>query len=115
ITFHTANANMTPVGEWLTFDDFTHEKRGVIELWLKDNQLYGSVKKIWYRPGDAKYCVKCPGRFKNKKLQGLTIIWGLKQDENGEWVGGQVLDPERGQIFNMKMRIASTGDKLFVR
>lgn len=109
------NAKDTPTGDWFTLDDDTQEKRGIIRLWVKDGKLHGTVKKIWFRPGDYRYCEKCPGRFKDKKILGLTIIWGLTQDQTGEWTGGHVLDPERGQIYRMKMRLGPEGDKLYVR
>lgn len=106
---------LSPIGEWLTLDDKTEEKRGVIRLWLKDQRLFGSVEKIYPKFADSKICDKCPGEFKDKVIEGLTIIWGLTYQKNGEWSKGRVLDPERGKIYNIKMKLSPDGQTLKVR
>jgi uncharacterized protein (DUF2147 family) len=58
-------------------------------------------------------CHNCTGTFKDKKVVGLNILWGLKDQGNGEWDGGSILDPKTGKIYKAKMTLK--GDKLYVR
>lgn len=69
--------------------------------------------KVYRQPGDTGVCAKCPGNFKNKPIQGLAFVWGLKDKGNGEWDGGHLLDPKTGKIYRAKMTL--NGRKLYVR
>src|SRR3546814_6005144 len=45
---------------------------------------------------------------------GMEILWGLKKDD-GQWDGGQILDPEKGKVYGAKLSLADDGQKLNVR
>ncbi|MGL6030500.1 MAG: DUF2147 domain-containing protein, partial [Legionella sp.] len=51
--------------------------------------------------------------FKGKKIQGLGFLWGLKDQGNGVWDGGSILDPKTGKIYKAKATLQ--GNKLLVR
>lgn len=103
----------SPVGTWTTIDDKTGKKRSVVNLSLSGGTLNGSIVKVFPQPGDKGICLNCPGNFKNKPIQGLQFIWGLKDKGHGVWDGGQVLDPKNGKIYRAK--ITQEGNKLYVR
>jgi uncharacterized protein (DUF2147 family) len=103
----------SPVGAWTTIDDKTGKKRAVIHINVSGNTLSGTVVSIYPQPGDIGVCSKCPGDFKDKPIKGLQIVWGLKDQGNGEWDGGQILDPKTGKIYHAK--IILKGNKLYVR
>ena len=45
---------------------------------------------------------------------GMTILWGLtKQGE--EYRGGEILDPENGEIYRARIKLIDNGQKLDVR
>lgn len=106
-------AAATPEGTWTTIDDKTGDKRGVVHLTINKGVLSGTIVKVFPKPGDTGICSKCPGAFKDKKIKGLGFIWGLKDEGNGVWSGGQILDPKTGKIYKAKMTL--DGNKLFVR
>lgn len=108
-----ALASSSPVGTWTTIDDKTGEKRAIVNLSISGGTLNGTIVKVFPQPGDTGICSKCPGAFKGKKIQGLGFVWGLKDQGNGVWSGGSILDPKSGKIYRAKMTLE--GNKLYVR
>lgn len=111
--FISAALAQSPAGKWVSKDDKTGKKRAIIQLNTSGNTLSGTVIRVYPQPGDTGICAKCPGAFKNKPVQGLQVVWGLKDKGNGEWVGGHILDPKSGRIYRAKMTLK--GNKLYVR
>lgn len=103
----------SPAGNWTTIDDQTGKKRSVVHLSVSGNTLNGTIVKVYPQPGDTGMCNNCPGAFKGKPVKGLTFLWGLKDEGNGTWSGGQVIDPKTGKIY--KAKITVNGNKLNVR
>lgn len=89
------------VGEWKTVDDKTGEKRSVVTIFKgSDGLYYGKISKMLMY-ADLK-CEACKDEDHNAPLEGLMIIRGMKA-ENGELVGGKVLDPESGKFYYGKI------------
>lgn len=107
-----AQANQSPVGLWTTIDE-NGDKRAVVELKLSGETLNGTIIKVFPKPTDTGICSKCPEPFKDKKILGLEIVNGLKDQGNGVWDGGSILDPKTGKVYKVKM--TAQGDKLTVR
>ena len=104
----------SPTGTWTTIDDSDGQKRALVRVYESGGKLYGKiVKVIRKRPGDTGMCTNCPGKFKGKKIQGLTFMWGLKKSGPNEWTGGRILDPKKGKIYRAKVTLK--GNKLYVR
>ncbi len=101
------------LGDWKTVDDKTGEKRSVVTIYKgSDGLYYGKISKmLMYTDMDLK-CDQCKGEDYNKPIVGLVIIRGMKA-ENGELVGGKVLDPESGKFYYGKIYLK--GDKLVLR
>ncbi|WP_367605887.1 DUF2147 domain-containing protein [Legionella sp. W05-934-2] len=106
-------ASGSPTGTWTTIDDKTGKKRAVVSVSESGGVLSGTIIKVYKQPGDTGYCKKCPGQFKDKKVQGLTFLWGLKKEGSNVWGGGQILDPKNGKIYRAKVTLK--GNKLYVR
>lgn len=106
-------AAASPIGEWTTIDDKTDAKRALVTVSMSGDTLSGTIIKVFPQPGDTGICSKCPGEFKDKKVQGLRFLWGLKSDGHGEWTGGSILDPKTGKIYSAKATLK--GNKLYVR
>ncbi|KTC81469.1 DUF2147 domain-containing protein [Legionella brunensis] len=113
VFFIPAALAISPAGTWTTIDDKTGQKRAVVRLSVSGGTLNGTIVKIYPQPGDTGICSKCPGGFKGKPIQGLQFVWGLKDKGNGEWEGGQILDPKTGKVYRAKMTLK--GNKLYVR
>ena len=91
------------LGDWKTVDDKTGEKRSVVTIYKgSDGLYYGKISKmLMYTDLDLK-CDQCKDEDYNKPIVGLVIIRGMKA-ENGELVGGKVLDPESGKFYYGKI------------
>ena len=91
------------LGDWRTVDDKTGEKRSIVTIYKgSDGLYYGKISKmLMYTDLDLK-CDQCKGEDYNKPIEGLVIIRGMKA-ENGELVGGKVLDPESGKFYYGKI------------
>ena len=91
------------LGDWRTEDDKTGEKRSVVTIYKgSDGLYYGKISKmLMYTDLDLK-CDQCKGEDYNAPIVGLVIIRGMKA-ENGELVGGKVLDPESGKFYYGKI------------
>ena len=111
ITF-TAAAQESPVGRWKTFDEETGQARSIVEVYeAKDGTLAGKVVETLYAPNPV--CDKCGGTNKNKPIEGMVILWGLKRDGDA-WGGGTVLKPSAGKTYKSKARLLEGGKKFEV-
>lgn len=106
-------SSQSPAGTWTTIDDKTGEKRAVVNLTVSNGTLNGTIVKVYQQTGDTGICTKCPGEFKDKNIIGLSFLWGLKDQGNGVWSGGSILDPKTGKIY--KAKVTLEGNKLYVR
>lgn len=90
------------VGDWKTVDDKTGESFSIVNIYqAKDGLYYGKITKMLVGPKGER-CVECEGEDYNKPLEGLIIIRGMKA-ENGQLVGGKVLDPDSGKFYYGKI------------
>lgn len=94
------------LGQWTTIDDNSGKQRSVVELYKKNNKLYGRIVKFYPQPGeDANpVCDECSGEHENMRIIDMEILSGLTKDGQ-EWNGGTILDPENGKYYDCKMWI----------
>ncbi|MBV1777423.1 DUF2147 domain-containing protein [Burkholderiaceae bacterium DAT-1] len=106
----------SPIGTWKTIDDSTGKPRAIVELWQDKGELRGKIVKRFPQPGDnaSGLCENCTGDLKDKPIDGMTFVWGLKQ-EGSEWAGGKILDPANGKVYSAKMELTENGSRLKVR
>lgn len=109
----TATAASLAGTTWMTIDDKTGKPRAEVRLSEQNGEVSGDIVSVIKQPGDTGICSKCPGHFKNKPIQGIQFVWGLKQKGENNWDGGQILDPKTGKIYRAKMLLK--GNKLYVR
>jgi uncharacterized protein (DUF2147 family) len=109
-------AEPSPVGLWRTIDDNTGQPKGLVRIRAVDGQYEGKIEKAFPKPGEdpAPKCDKCDGTRHNQPVLGMTILWGLTQ-QGDEYQGGEILDPESGKIYRVKMKLTDGGKKLEVR
>ena len=109
-------ANDSPVGNWRTIDDETNTVKSIVEITEKDGVFEGKVVKLFRKPEEDQnpLCDKCQGELNKKPILGLRIMWDLKKDSD-YWDGGQILDPENGKTYKVKMHLVEDGTKLKVR
>lgn len=101
--------------QWQTIDDKTGEKKAIIQLNESNGRVSGKIIKV-LDPQQAKaVCTKCPGSLKNKPVEGLQILSGLKADGNNKWNGGKLVDPESGKTYSGKITLSDNGQSLDLR
>lgn len=105
----------SPVGTWVTIDDKTQSKRSIVQISERNGKLYGRIVKVFKRKGDTGFCRKCRGRFKDKPVQGLQIMWGVKKTGKNTWDNGRILDPKNGKTYNVKLSLSADQKRLNVR
>ena len=98
-----ASAQLSAIlGDWKTVDDKTGEKRSVVTIYKgSDGLYYGKISKMLMYGSDLR-CEACKDEDHNAPIEGLVIIRGMKA-EDGQLVGGKVLDPESGKFYYGKI------------
>jgi uncharacterized protein (DUF2147 family) len=104
----------SPVGVWKTIDDETGKAKSLVEISESGGQLHGRIIKLFNPSKPNPTCEKCEGDKKDQPITGMEILWGLKK-RGDEWAGGQVLDPQKGKVYNAKLALAENGSKLNLR
>lgn len=102
------------VGIWLT-----EGGKGRIKIYKCGDNYCGRttwINKSEYPNPNAQKDVKNPNPLKrNRKLIGLTIMWGLKYKGDNKWQGGTIYDPQYGKTFKCKTTLIDDGDTLKFR
>ena len=112
----SALAQATPVGLWKTIDDETRQPKSLVRIVEKDGVLSGRVEKILSDKADAR-CDKCTDDRKDQPVQGMVILRDIKLDpsDSTQWIGGDILDPNNGKVYKVRIKTADGGKKLDVR
>lgn len=99
----SASAQISNIlGDWKTVDDKTGEQRSVVTIYKgSDGLYYGKISKMLMYGSDLR-CEACKDKDHNAPIEGLVIIRGMKA-EDGQLVGGKVLDPESGKFYYGKI------------
>ena len=112
-----AFAQATPVGLWKTINDETGKEKSLVRISDAGGVLSGKVEKLLDpAKADAK-CDKCSDERKDQPVAGLTIIRNLKKADGSadEWSGGDILDPNNGKVYKLRLKPVDGGKKLEVR
>ena len=112
-----ALAQTTPVGLWRSIDDKTDKPKAEIRIREgADGALTGVVERSLQPPNDQPNCDLCTDDRKGKPKVGMEIIRGAKKAE-GEalWEQGNILDPENGKTYTLRMVMLEGGSKLQIR
>lgn len=113
-----ARAQNTPVGVWKSIDDDTKKEKSLIRVTEAGGVLTGRLEKLLdpaTKP-DA-VCEKCTDERKDKPLLGMTLIRNVKQSDGdkGLWDGGDILDPNNGKVYKVRLKPVDGGARLDVR
>jgi uncharacterized protein (DUF2147 family) len=113
-----AHAQATPAGLWKNIDDESKKEKSLIRITETGGVLSGKVEKLLdpTTQPDA-VCEKCSDDRKDKPVVGMTIIKGVKQnaDNKARWDGGEILDPNNGKTYKVRLTPADGGKTLEVR
>ena len=114
----------TLTGYWQTVSDQTHHVASIVKIWSstqKQNtsakQYFGKIVKIYEVDGAKKtdLCKNCSGKFHNKPILNMPVIFNMSRDGVNYFTGGKILDPKSGHVYSCNMRLSKTGKQLIVR
>jgi uncharacterized protein (DUF2147 family) len=111
-------AQTSPVGLWQSIDDATGKPRAEIRISEAAGVLTGRIERsLLPTPvGVVLLCTLCQDDRKDKPLIGLDIIRQMKAGSDAQtWEGGDILDPDKGKIFKLRLQLQEGGKKLQVR
>jgi uncharacterized protein (DUF2147 family) len=104
------SAQTSVLGQWKTIDDKSGRPRSIVEINQRNGKIYGQVVTIFSWPGEDPdpVCDQCSAdddRY-NQKIRGMEIIREMVKDEDeDEYVNGNILDPKDGNVYRCKIWI----------
>ena len=112
-----ALAQATPVGLWKTIDDETRTEKSLVRITDGGGVLSGRIEKLLDPAKQNDVCDKCSDERKGKPIVGLNIIRNAKPDEADKslWTGGEILDPNNGKTYRLRLKPLDGGRQLEVR
>jgi uncharacterized protein (DUF2147 family) len=107
----------SPVGQWHTSDEKTGELKSMVIIFEQQGVMKGRVEKVLRKDADpAAKCDKCSDDRKNQPIIGMEIIRGAKKvPSKNVWEDGEILDPENGKTYTLRLTPMEGGSKLEVR
>lgn len=103
-----AGENPLPIGFWKTYD-LKHKPRSIIKISLVKGELIGTIQQSLT---NDTICTACQGKWKNKPVIGMPILWGLRQTGN-KWDDGRVLNIDNGKIYHCYLKISDDNKILY--
>ena len=104
----------SPLGLWKTFDDKTGNARAIVRIYEQDGKFYGRIVRSFTPGAESRVCEVCKDERKNQPIIGLLIIRNVVS-KDGEFSGGDILDPDSGTVYRCKFRLDQNGARLVVR
>ena len=113
-------AQTSPVGLWQSVDDATGKPRAEIRIGEAAGVLTGRIERsLLPSPagaGPVLLCTLCEDDRKDKPLLGMEIVRQMKAGSDAQtWEGGDILDPDKGKVFRLRLQLQDTGKKMQVR
>jgi uncharacterized protein (DUF2147 family) len=111
----SALAQMSPVGLWQTISDTDGKVTSEVRIVDAAGVLSGAVERALVQSGEPN-CDQCTDDRKGKPKVGMQIIRDAKKvDGKDVWEGGNILDPNNGKIYKLRLTPVEGGKKLEVR
>jgi uncharacterized protein (DUF2147 family) len=112
-----AQAQTSPAGLWKSIDDDGKTEKSLVRIVDTAGVLTGKVEKIFDATKQDARCDECSDARKGQPIVGMTIIQGVKANagEAGLWDGGEILDPNNGKTYKVRLKPVNGGKTLEVR
>ena len=112
-----AFAQATPAGLWKTIDDETKADKSLVRITESGGVFTGKIEKLLDPSRQDAKCEKCSDERKDQPIAGMNIIRNVKQKEGDAamWDGGEILDPNNGKTYKVRMKPVDGGKTLEVR
>src|ERR1022692_1504709 len=104
----------SPIGLWKTIDDNTGSARAIVRIYEQDGKLFGRIERSFTPGAENRVCGLCKDERKDQPIIGLIIIRNIRS-KDGEYAGGDILDPDTGTLYRCKFHLDQNGSHLIVR
>jgi uncharacterized protein (DUF2147 family) len=119
-----AAAQPSPVGLWQSFDNTTGapraelritESMGVLTARIERN-LLTTTTTTTSTTSTPQVCSLCTDDRKGVPLIGMALVRNAKASADPTvWEGGEILDPDEGKTYRLRLQLFEDGKKLQVR
>ena len=112
-----AAAQSTPAGLWKTIDDDGKTEKSLVRIAENAGTFSAKVEKIFEAAKQDARCEECSDERKNQPVLGMTIVKGVRAnlDDKALWDGGEILDPNNGKTYKVRMKPIDGGKRIEVR
>lgn len=110
-------AQAVPTGLWKTIDDETKQEKSLVRVTEAGGVVTAKVEKLLDPTKQGTKCDKCSDDRKDQPVLGMTIIKNVKQnaDDKALWDGGEILDPNNGKTYKVRLKPVDGGKAMEVR
>lgn len=115
ISAGTAHAQSTPVGLWQMLDDDRKQPLSLVRISEAGGVQSGKLEKLLDAARQDARCTLCIDERKNQPMLGMTIMRNVKSSGDGTWEGGEILDPNNGKVYRVRLKPVEGGKALEVR
>jgi uncharacterized protein (DUF2147 family) len=114
---NAAAALSSPAGLWKTIDDDGKTEKSLVRITESGGVYTAKVEKITDPTKADSKCDQCTDERKDQPVVGMTIMRNVKAaaDDRNLWDGGDILDPNNGKVYKVRLKLADGGKKLDVR
>lgn len=108
-------AELTLTGLWRTTDDATGKAKALVSIIDTAGIVSGQIVHLF--DPDPKWdgrCERCRDHRKDQPVLRMVILTDVRKDGD-EYKGGEILDPENGNVYRCRLRLTEDGNKLEVR
>jgi uncharacterized protein (DUF2147 family) len=103
----------SPVGLWQPLDS-SGKPQGLIRIFEAGGLYYGRIEPSSPTDDRNARCTRCTGKRHDEPIIGLVIMRHLKAQDGG-YVGGDILDPNTGHVYDCSLRLTDGGRRLLMR
>ncbi|MDR1868230.1 MAG: DUF2147 domain-containing protein [Treponema sp.] len=99
-------------GYWVSWDEKTGKQTAGWELTAVNGVLQGKILSLYGKP-QTELASKCKTSYKGFPIRGdirtmkvvgeIPWIFGMKMDRSGQWSGGNIINPEDGNMYQCKI------------
>jgi uncharacterized protein (DUF2147 family) len=99
-------------GLWKQVDEDSGEPSALIRITQRADGRYEAVVEHYFPgPGESPnpVCERCSGELHDRPVVGMKILNGLRRKSDGNYSGGEILDPESGRTYRCSMTLSPDG------
>ena len=108
------------VGFWLSIDENTNEVTAGWQIFTTNNELRGRIVSL---PNDPRGSIATEmnesyrgfplsGRVNRMEIAGPPWIFGLTRRAEGDWRGGNIIDPSDGRMWGCRITFRPVGSRI---